>query len=70
MARQVYIGLALSLTILTLPIFAQCSFPADGTGRILTYAFDPALAATGTVLHVSLKFRDGQAIEELEVPTG
>lgn len=70
MARRVYLGLALSLTTVTLPIFAQCRFPPDGTGRILNYTFDPTPAATGTVLHVSLKFRDGQAIEELEVPTG
>lgn len=70
MVRRAYVGLALSLTIVTLPTFSQCRFPAAGTGRILTYTFDPELAATGTVLHVSLKFRDGQAIEELEVPTG
>lgn len=68
MARQVYIGLVLSLTLVTMPVFAQCRFPAGGTGRILTYTFDSTLDATGTVLHVSLKFRNGQAMEQLEVP--
>jgi len=69
MESQIYIKLALCLTIATMPILAQCRFQADGTGRTLNYTFDPTLTATGTVLHVSLNFRSGQAVEELEVPT-
>ena len=70
MARQVYIGLALRLTIVTLPTFAQCRFPADAADRTLNYSFDPTLAATGAVLHVNLKFRNDQTIGELKVPSG
>jgi predicted metalloprotease with PDZ domain len=50
--------------------FAQCRFPADGAGRILTYTFDPTVTTTGTVLHVTLKFQGSPgAQEEVEIPT-
>jgi predicted metalloprotease with PDZ domain len=64
------IQLALWLAAVTLPGLAQCRFPADGTGRILTYTFDPTVTATGTVLHVTLRFHGGSgAQEEVEVPS-
>jgi len=66
MRRKTYIKLALCFAIATIPIRAQCRFPTDVTGRILTYTFDPT--ATGTVLHVSLKYRSGRAMDELELP--
>lgn len=69
MRRQTYIKLAVCVAIATMTIQAQCRFPTDSTGRILTYTFDPTVTATGTVLHVSLKYRSGRAVDELEVPT-
>ncbi len=69
MAYHVYIKLALCFAIVTMPTLAQCRFPADGIGPTLNYTFGATLTSTGTVLHVRLKFRSGQAVEELEIPT-
>ena len=64
------IQLALWLAAATTPSLAQCHFPADGTGRILTYTFDPTVTTTGTVLHVTLKFHGSPGPqEEVEVPS-
>jgi predicted metalloprotease with PDZ domain len=64
------IQLALWLTVAMTPGLAQCRFPADGVGRILTYTFDPTVTATSTVLHVTLRFRGGpDAQEEVELPS-
>jgi len=69
MLNRTSIRLALWLAAAATPNSAQCLFPADGTGRILTYTFDPAVTATGTILHVTLKFHGGPgAQEEVEVP--
>jgi len=63
---QLTLWLAASMT----PGLAQCLFPADGVGRILTYTFDPTVTATSTALHVTLRFRGGRdAQEEVEVPS-
>jgi predicted metalloprotease with PDZ domain len=63
------IQLALCLAAAMTPGLAQCRFPADGAGRILTYTFDPTVTATSTVLHVTLRFRGGaDAEEEIDVP--
>jgi predicted metalloprotease with PDZ domain len=62
--------LALWLAAATTPCLSQCRFPADGTGRILTYTFDPTVTATGTVLHVTLRFHGGPGLQdEVEVPS-
>jgi predicted metalloprotease with PDZ domain len=70
MLNRTCIQLAVWLAAAGTPSLAQCRFPADGTGRILTYAFDPTVTSTGTVLHVTLEFQGipgGQ--EEVEVPS-
>ena len=70
MRNRTCIQLALWLAASATPSLAQCRLPADGTGRTLTYTFDPTVTKTGTVLHVTLEFRGspgGQ--EEIEVPS-
>jgi predicted metalloprotease with PDZ domain len=66
-------GLALAMVFLgagSVVGLAQCSFPAMGGGRVMTYSFDPTITPAGTVLHLTLKFRGGsEGIEEIEVPT-
>lgn len=69
MGRQTYITLVLFLAIAAMPIEAQCRFPVNRTGQILTYIFDPAVTATGTVLYVSLRYRSSSGLDEIEVPT-
>lgn len=49
---------------------AQCRFPADATGRVLTYTFDPTVTPAGTILHVTLKFQGGpDGLDAVEVPS-
>src|ERR1035441_9656819 len=49
---------------------AQCRFPADATGRVLTYTFDPTVTPAGTILHVTLKFQGGpEGLDAVEVPS-
>lgn len=49
---------------------AQCRFPMEGKGGVLTYTFDPAITPTSTVLHVTLNFQGGhEGMEEVEVPS-
>src|SRR5438477_3503894 len=70
MLNSTWFQLALWLAASTTPNPAQCRFPGDGTGRILTYTFDPTVTTTRTVLHVSLRFHGGpDAQEEVEVPS-
>lgn len=69
MAGRVYVKLALWLAIAAMPVMAQCVFPEERTGRTVNYIFEPAVSAAGTTLHVSLRFRAGRGVEEVEVPT-
>jgi hypothetical protein len=70
MLNRTCIQLALWLAAATAPSLAQCRFPADGTGRILAYTFEPTVTTAGTTLHVDLRFHGGpDAQEEVEVPT-
>lgn len=49
---------------------AQCHFASSGSGRVLTYAFEPDVANGAAVLHVTLTFRGGEGgTEQIEVPT-
>src|ERR1039457_4984646 len=49
---------------------ARCRFPADATGRVFTYTFDPTVTPAGTVLHVTLKFQGGaEGMDAVEVPS-
>lgn len=64
-----HLGLVFCLITVASPALAQCTFPRDGVGRILSYTFDPSVTATGTVLHITLNFRANRAAQEdLEVP--
>jgi predicted metalloprotease with PDZ domain len=48
----------------------ECRWPVTGVGRLLTYTFDPTITATGTLLHVTLRFQGGpEGTEEIEVPS-
>ena len=50
--------------------FAQCHFPANATGRVLTYTFDPTVSPAGTVLHVTLRFKgSAEGSDTVEVPS-
>src|SRR5215469_11081509 len=70
MLKGTCIQLALCVAAATTPSLAQCRFPADGTGRVLAYTFEPTVTTASTTLHVNLRFRGGpDAEEELEVPT-
>ncbi|HWE50444.1 MAG TPA: hypothetical protein VG273_11665 [Bryobacteraceae bacterium] len=61
---------ALLLLAVAAPGFAQCRFPRENSGRLLSYAFDPAVTGDGTILHVTLSFQGGQdARDEVEIPT-
>jgi predicted metalloprotease with PDZ domain len=66
-------GLALAVVFLgagTAVSLAQCGFPSTGSGRVITYSFDPTVTPAGTVLHVTVKFPGGsEGSEEIEVPT-
>jgi len=69
MLNRTCIQFALCVAAATSPSLAQCRFPADGTGRILAYAFEPTVTTAGTTLHVNLRFHGGpDAQEELEIP--
>ena len=49
---------------------AQCRFPADTTGRLLTYTFNASVTPAETVLHITLEFKGGsKGTEEIEAPT-
>jgi predicted metalloprotease with PDZ domain len=69
MLRTVCTALALWIAALTAPGFAQCSFPSVHSGRVLSYAFEPASTTDGATLHVRLSFRGRQGAEKVEIPT-
>ena len=70
MLKSTWIELAVWLAAATTPGIAQCRFPAEGTGQILTYAFDPTVTTADTVLHVTLRFHGSpDAQEEIEIPS-
>jgi predicted metalloprotease with PDZ domain len=60
----------LLLAAVTVPALAECRFPSDSKGQVLTYTFEPTVTATATVLHVTLKIQGiPDAREQIEVPT-
>src|ERR1700722_2339662 len=69
MLKPTCVQLALWLAVAT-PGLPACHFPPNATGRMLTYTFDPAVTAAGTVLHITLTLQGGpDAEEEIEVPS-
>ena len=49
---------------------AQCRFPSNGAGEVLTYTLEPTVSQGGTVLHVTLAFPGSPTgTDMIEVPT-
>jgi predicted metalloprotease with PDZ domain len=65
-----YIVISILCLVAALPCAAQCTFSQKSTGRVLTYVFEPTVAAENNTLHVTLSFQgDSEGTEEIEIPT-
>jgi predicted metalloprotease with PDZ domain len=66
----VYAVIPIFCLIAASPCVAQCTFSQKSTGRVLTYIFEPTIAAENNVLRVTLKFKgNSEGTEEIEIPT-
>jgi predicted metalloprotease with PDZ domain len=69
MSNRALIHSAVWLTFATTAGLAQCTFPAGGSGRLLSYIVDPKVSTTDTILQVILRFQGGPGVQDdVEVP--